>query len=217
MRCGTFSLRPEPRRIPECNETVSAGSRDSPGIHDATRYPLQLLHCMKLFSAILLLSAATATAAVTPTNLNRSRYTTSVSITATGTAATLDGAPFPLGTATTVTAVGFHDLQVTDAGVTTSYKFIVRNSERGSTEDGIPTMKPYRMVMDAPGAFADSTLSLLAPAVYPKNLPQISWVGTCQPSSSAPISCSRRQVGWRGLMGIWRTLFRWARRDDQVA
>ena len=156
------------------NETVSR----HPGIHlaftaRATKScrPASRFHSMKLLCFSLLLAAAVARAAVTPSTLNRSRTATSVTITATGTAATLDGAPFPLGVATAVTAIGFHDLVVTDTGVTTSYKFIVRNSERGSTEDGIPTMKPYRLIMDAPGAFADSTLNLMAPAVYPKNLP----------------------------------------------
>jgi hypothetical protein len=124
---------------------------------------------MKALAALLILTAA-AQAAVTPSNLNRSRYTTSVTITATGTAATLDGAPFPLNAATAVTAIGYHELTVTD-GATTTYAFIVRNSERGSTEDGIPTMRPYRLIMDAPSAFADATLHILAPAVYPKNLP----------------------------------------------
>jgi hypothetical protein len=124
---------------------------------------------MKALAVLLFLTAA-AHAAVTPSNLNRSRYTTSVTITATGTSATMDGAPFPLNAATAVTAVGYHELTVTD-GATTTYAFIVRNSERGSTEDGIPTMRPYRLVMDAPSAFADAQLLLLAPAVYPKNLP----------------------------------------------
>ncbi|HEX2748066.1 MAG TPA: hypothetical protein VHM91_08715, partial [Verrucomicrobiales bacterium] len=118
-----------------------------------------------------LLSAAAAQAAVTPSNLNRSRTATSVTITATGTSATLDGNAFPLSAATAVTAIGFHELIVTDAGVTTSYKFIVTNPERGGTEDGLPTMRPYRLVMDAPSAFADAVLNVMAPAAYPKNLP----------------------------------------------
>lgn len=120
---------------------------------------------------VFLLAAVAAHAAVTPSDLNRKRYSNTVTITATGTAATLDGNPFPLSTATPVTAIGFHDLLVTDGGTTTSYKFIVRNSERGSTEDGIPTMRPYRYVLDAPSAFSDAVLNVLAPAVYPKNLP----------------------------------------------
>src|SRR5436190_900078 len=125
----------------------------------------------RLILPSLFLAATVAHAAVTPSNLNRSRTATSVTITATGTAATLDGSPFPLATATAVTAIGFHELIVTDAGVTTSYKFIVRNPERGSTEDGIPSMRPYRLIMDAPGAFTDATLNVTAPAAYPKNLP----------------------------------------------
>ena len=125
---------------------------------------------MKIHSILLLLTAAAVQAAVTPSNLHRSRTATSVTITATGTAAMLDGASFPLNVATAVTAIGYHELTVTD-GATTTYAFIVRNSERGSTEDGIPTMRPFRLVMDAPSAFADADLHILAPAVYPKNLP----------------------------------------------
>ena len=112
----------------------------------------------------LLTLAAAADAAVIPSGLNRSRYTNTVTITATGTAASLDGAPFPLGTATAVTAIGYHELTVTD-GATTTYAFIVKNSARGSTEDGIPTMKPYPIVMDAPSAFSDAALNLMVPAV----------------------------------------------------
>ena len=54
---------------------------------------------------LLLLSATLSRAAVTPTTLHRSRTATSVMITATGTSAFLDGAAFPLGVATPVTAV----------------------------------------------------------------------------------------------------------------
>lgn len=120
--------------------------------------------------ALLLAAAGSLPGAVTPTNLNRSRYTNTVTITATGTAAILDGAPFPTGVATVVTAIGYHELTVTD-GTTTTYAFIVRNSERGSTEDGIPTMKPFRYVLDAPSAFADATLNLMVPQNYPLGLP----------------------------------------------
>ena len=123
-----------------------------------------------IYLTCLFAAATVAHAAVTPSNLNRSRYTTSVTITATGTAATLDGAPFPTGVATAVTAVGYHELTVTD-GTTTTYAFIVRNSERSSTEDGIPTMKPFRYVLDAPSSFANAVLNVMVPAVYPANLP----------------------------------------------
>lgn len=125
---------------------------------------------MKFLCLALLLTAATAHAAVTPSTLHRSRTVTTVTITATGTAATLDGSPFPLSTATAVTAIGYHELTVTD-GATTKYAFIVQNSERGGTEDGIPTMRPYRLIMDAPSAFSDATLNVMVPAVYPKSLP----------------------------------------------
>ncbi len=126
---------------------------------------------MNRLCLVLFLTAAAAHAAVTSdrTALHRSRGG-SVTITATGTAASLDGAPFPLNTATAITAIGYHELTVTD-GATTNYAFIVRNSGRGSSEDGIPTMRPFRLVMDAPSAFDDAALNIMAPAVYPKNLP----------------------------------------------
>jgi len=123
---------------------------------------------------LLLVSATMSRAAVTPTTLNRSRTATSVTITATGTSAFLDGAAFPLGVATAVTAIGYHELVVTDPALTPqtqTYAFIVRNPERSSTEDGIPTMRPWRLVMDAPTAFAGQRLTVMAPAVYPLGLP----------------------------------------------
>ena len=127
----------------------------------------------RLCAALLALAPAVH-AGVTPTNLNRSRYTGSVTITATGTAATLDGQPFPLGAATVVNAVGYHELEITDpatAPATQLFRFIVRNPERGSTEDGIPTMRQWRIVMDAPSAFAGANLHAMAPAVWPLGLP----------------------------------------------
>jgi hypothetical protein len=132
---------------------------------------------MKFPRALLLLtllSSVSSHAAVNPTNLHRSRYSSSVTITATGTSASLDGSPFPTGVATPVTAIGYHELTVTDPALTPStqtYAFIVRNPERGSSEDGIPTMRPWRIIMDAPSAFQGNLLSVLAPAQYPVGLP----------------------------------------------
>ncbi|MBP7950229.1 MAG: hypothetical protein KA004_11275 [Verrucomicrobiales bacterium] len=128
----------------------------------------------RLISLLLLVSTHCAVAGVTPNPLDRKRYTTSVTITATGTAATLDGAAFPLNVATAVTSVGYHELTVTDPGTTPNtitHRFIIKNSERGGTEDGIPTMRPYRIVNDAPSAFASGQLLVMAPSAFPKDLP----------------------------------------------
>lgn len=127
-----------------------------------------------------------------PANLHRSRFTAQVTVTVTGNSATLDGATFPLGSTVTVRDVGFHELVVTEAGVSTSYKFIVRNPERGNTEDGIPTLKPLRGVLDAPEAFRNGELSVVLPSVYPKNLPipvvaRLTRGGAFGPSAGAPL------------------------------
>ncbi len=125
-------------------------------------------------SALFLLLPMSARAVITTTGVvDKTRYTNSVTFTIAGaTSATLDGVPISLGTPVTVTSIGFHDLQADD-GVPANHKqayFIVRNSERLDTEDGIPTMKPYHFVNDAPSAFAAGTLKLMVPSRYPNNL-----------------------------------------------
>ena len=98
--------------------------------------------------------------------------------------ARLDDAPAPVGSATTVTSFGYHELSVgrtnnTTAAVETAfYRFIVRSSERGSTENGLPPWTPPPVIPSAPAEFAGAHLSVLAPAAFPTNcpIPVVAWV-----------------------------------------
>jgi hypothetical protein len=127
--------------------------------------PLPLLVAL----VALTLSSTVFAALVTPAALDRKRFTNTVTINVTGTSALLDGVPFPLATNTAVTSIGYHELTVTDGAVTT-YRFLVKSSERFSTEDGIPVMRPYHFVNDAPSAFANGVLTVMLPSSYPKGL-----------------------------------------------
>jgi hypothetical protein len=93
------------------------------------------------------------------------------------TAATLDGLPFPLATAMVVNTYGYHELLAesrTAGGVlvdSVQRRFNIVDPTRLNTENGIPPHTPYRIVNDAPSAFAGTTLQVLAPAVWTKDLP----------------------------------------------
>lgn len=126
----------------------------------------------------------TTQAAISVTGVtDKSIYSDSATFTITAdpnaatTTATLDGNPTAIGTTTKITSVCFHELIVESRSATNTLvetktiRFIVRNSTRGSTEDGIPTFTPYRMVNDAPSAFANGLLQIIAPAAWPAGLP----------------------------------------------
>ncbi|MGI8604540.1 MAG: hypothetical protein ACR2OZ_16330 [Verrucomicrobiales bacterium] len=87
------------------------------------------------------------------------------------TSATVDGAAVALGQPVTIDATGYHELVATDGADTQTRQFIVRASERISTEVGLPKMVPYHFVNDAPSAFAAGVLTLMAPGQFPKDLP----------------------------------------------
>ncbi|MES2570124.1 MAG: right-handed parallel beta-helix repeat-containing protein [Verrucomicrobiota bacterium] len=96
---------------------------------------------------------------------------------ATVTTATLDGVATPIGSPVTVTAIGYHELKaesrLADGTVADAktIRFIARDASRGVTEDGIPPHTPFRMVNDAPSAFAGQNLKVIAPASWPAGLP----------------------------------------------
>src|SRR5262245_17679825 len=125
------------------------------------------------FLAFPLLVAMPAFAAITVNGLaDRSRYDGSVAFTIVAeagfnTTATLDGAPRTVGVQDMVDGIGYHELFVSkqpQAGGTVetlTIRFIVRNPERISTEDGIPTWTPPPVVDDAPSAFAGSSLQVV--------------------------------------------------------
>lgn len=116
-------------------------------------------------------------------------YTDQVTFTITNTAgyafgAWLDTVPVPVGTPVLVNRVEYHELSVRATNTTTSavtsqsVRFIVRASERGNTEDGIPPWTPYPTIPSAAGEFADANLRLLVPVAYPAGLalPVVAWV-----------------------------------------
>ncbi len=128
-----------------------------------------------LLISLLLGQVSQAAVSISPSTV-RTRYTTSAPFTITGaTSGTLDGTPLNITAGVTfnltVTSIGYHELTATDGVTPQTVAFIVKNSERGSTEDGIPTMVPYHFVNDAPSAFAAGELKILAPSTFPLNLP----------------------------------------------
>lgn len=96
---------------------------------------------------------------------------------ATSTTATLDGQPIAIGTAVNVPTIGYHELRAESRNangdlVDSKYvRFITREPSRVGTEDGIPTHTPFRVVNDAPSAFAGLMLKVMAPASWPAGLP----------------------------------------------
>jgi len=140
-----------------------------------------MMRCSSLTLGSLLLAALvhTSSAAISVSGLSdRARYNGQVTFTVAApggydTAALLDGEPFPVGSPQTVTDVRYHELVVSQqpsgggAVENQTYQFIVRNPERISTEDGLPTFTPPPVVDDAPSAFANGTFSVVAPARIP--------------------------------------------------
>ena len=109
---------------------------------------------------------------------NTCTYTVVADATAgTTTTATLDDVPTLVGNPVTVTSVRYHELRAESrdgGGALVSsqvVRFIVTNSARGGSEDGIPSHTPFKTVQDAPSAFAGKTLKVIAPAAWPTGMP----------------------------------------------
>lgn len=148
-------------------------------------------------AGLLALPAARAAIAVSGV-VDKTKYSNSVTVTITAdpsastTTATLDGAPFAVGTPVVVNSVRYHELKAesrTAGNVLVDSKtirFIVHNSARNGSEDGIPSFTPYRMVNDAPSAFAGGTLKIIAPAAWPAGLP-VPMAATLRASDNEPL------------------------------
>jgi hypothetical protein len=133
-------------------------------------------------TALSLLMADSISAAILVNGLaDRARYDGSVTfmiVAESGftTTAMLDGQPRTVGVQDTVNVVGYHELFVSrqpnggGSNETLTIQFIVRNPERITTEDGIPTFTPPPIVDDAPSAFVGGTLKLVAPSRIPTGL-----------------------------------------------
>lgn len=84
----------------------------------------------------------------------------------------------------TVTSVEYHELQVYRTNQTTLdvtnrlIRFIVRSSERGSTEDGIPPWTPYPVINSSSNEFVGAHLRVITPQDFPAGheIPVIAWV-----------------------------------------
>ena len=133
---------------------------------------------------LLATAALTARAAIGITAPADKTYavnnTTTITVTADASAATttatLNGAAFPIGAATVVNAYGFHELKAesrTAGNVlvdSQTRRFIIVDPARNGSENGIPPHTPYKIVNDAPSAFAGAVLRVHAPAKWPKDL-----------------------------------------------
>jgi hypothetical protein len=83
----------------------------------------------------------------------------------------------------TVSKVDYHELNVWRTNDTTlevtnrRIQFIVKNSSRGETEEGIPSWTPYPTIPSASNEFAGAQLELIAPAVFPAGyqIPAVAW------------------------------------------
>jgi len=98
--------------------------------------------------------------------------------------ARLDGDAVPVGTPVLVNRVDYHQLSVFRTNTLTSavssqqLQFIIRSSERGETENGIPPWTPYPPIPSTPAEFAGATLRILAPPDFPQGMPIpiLAWV-----------------------------------------
>lgn len=99
-------------------------------------------------------------------------------------AARLDGNSVPVGTPVLVNKVDYHELSVVRTNISTlaatnrMVRFIVRSSERGGSEDGIPPWVPYPSIPSANAEFAGASLRILAPQSFPQGMqiPVVAWV-----------------------------------------
>ena len=96
----------------------------------------------------------------------------------------LDTNRLSVDTPTTLRRVEYHELLVWRTNLTTFdvtnrlVRFIVRSSERGNTEDGIPPWVPYPLIHSSSNEFAGAHLRMITPAIFPAGyeIPVVAWV-----------------------------------------
>jgi hypothetical protein len=153
---------------------------------------------LRLFLAGLSFLPA-AHAAITVSGVaDKTKYDNSVTVNITAdpnaatTTATLDGAPIAVGSNVVVNSIRYHELKAESRDALNALvdaktvRFIVRNSTRAGSEDGIPSHTPYRLVNDAPSAFTGGTLKVIAPAAWPAGLP-VPIAATLRASDNEPL------------------------------
>jgi len=100
----------------------------------------------------------------------------------------LDGQPVLAGFTNQVTQADYHELLVFRTNMTTLevtnrlVRFIIRASDRGSTEDGSPRWVPYPTIPSASAELAGAHIDIMAPDTFPQGLeiPVIAWVRNTQ-------------------------------------
>jgi hypothetical protein len=100
----------------------------------------------------------------------------------------LDGKQVLAGFTNQVTQADYHELLVYRTNMTTLevtnrlVRFIVRASDRGSTEDGSPRWVPYPTIPSGTAELAGAHIDILAPDTFPQGLeiPVIAWVRNSQ-------------------------------------
>ncbi|MFM1767511.1 MAG: hypothetical protein RJA22_40 [Verrucomicrobiota bacterium] len=147
-------------------------------------------NCARLLSALLLATSllTPALGQISVTGLaHKGVYADTVTFTIANTAgytftAHLNGNPVPVGTALTANRPDFYQLVITRTdGITTvatNLLFIVRASERGGSEWGLPPQVPWPVIQSSPAEFEGARLRLLAPSVFPSGyeIPVVAWV-----------------------------------------
>ncbi|HXF11136.1 MAG TPA: hypothetical protein VN625_10155, partial [Desulfuromonadaceae bacterium] len=100
----------------------------------------------------------------------------------------LDTNIVPTDTATVVSRVEYHELQIFRTNQVTldatnqTYRFIVRSSERGNTEDGIQPWVPYPPINSSTNEFTGAHLRMITPEEFPVGyeIPVVAWVENAQ-------------------------------------
>jgi hypothetical protein len=100
----------------------------------------------------------------------------------------LDGRPVLAGFTNQITQADYHELLVTRTNMTTGevtnrlVRFIIRASDRGDTETGLPPWVPYPSIPSAAAELAGAHIELIAPGFYPEGLeiPVVAWIKSAQ-------------------------------------
>lgn len=100
----------------------------------------------------------------------------------------LDGKPVLAGFTNQVTQADYHELLVARTNMTTLevtnrlVRFIVRASDRGDTETGLPPWVPYPSIPSSTAELAGARIDLIAPDTFPQGLeiPVVAWVRNAQ-------------------------------------
>lgn len=137
---------------------------------------------LRVYFLCVLVMAGTGFAQITVTGImDKQVYANSVSFTVASEAgydytAALNGNPVATDRLINVNEPQYYQLSVSRVQQSTSaeesvlIRFIVRASERGNTEWGLPVWTPYPMIDSATAEFSGSRLEIIAPAAYPMGL-----------------------------------------------